>query len=321
VLPSKHGALSSLEPCFARPLADARLLRAVAAGFPMQIELTAAERGHIVNALLPPTDLRGEWGLAAQGTYSLCSAGGERASVWASLTKHSCMSVADHPLPPSVLHTTTDHWAVSNEVLFLHGDGNRDGDLADLVSLLSSAGCEVTDAPKRAFEGLERAAASSGVKPQAFTPAAVRDWMTGSGRGQLQAWLNSLDDAARCVACRQLLAYVVSDLDKVGRPAAVQVMSIPLVCLVDGSCGSITDRTANGKLLLDLESDTSGTLVASCGLELMQIPSRFVEDADGDDNSCARILWPHRERLGIDAFSPADAVVAKVSIPTVNRDP
>eukprot|EP00966_Prymnesium_polylepis_P253434 5857408-Prymnesium_polylepis.1 len=99
--------------------------------------------------------------------------------------------------------------------------------------------------------------------------------MTGSGRGQLQAWLNSLDDAARCVACRQLLAYVVSDLDKVGRPAAVQVMSIPLVCLVDGSCGSITDRTANGKLLLDLESDTSGTLVASCGLELMQIPSRF----------------------------------------------
>ena len=46
--------------------AYARLIRALATGFSLQIQLTDAQRGEVVNALMPPTDLTGVFGGAAR---------------------------------------------------------------------------------------------------------------------------------------------------------------------------------------------------------------------------------------------------------------
>ena len=104
---------------------------------------------------------------------------------------------------------------------------------------------------------------------------------------------------------------------------------IPLIALTDGSVAAVSRHSSprggpgymgnSPDLLLDLETDPSGQLIASCGLELLlgagvptahgqSMGGRFVEDVDHASSSCARLLWHVREGISLRPFSPADAI-------------
>ena len=208
--------------------AYARLLRELAYGSPLGgvLQLSTAQRGEVVHALLPPDALPGVFGLAASGTFALLLQ--PRSPVWDVFRehaarepprrRHSALLAASSSSVSGgceVLHTLADSWVAPTHALFLHGLGPEHAIAASEAAIaLSESGCAVTHAPQGAFAGFTAAAKSLKLSPaRALTPAAVRGWLRDSeGGAKAVTYLGGLEPAARRAACRTLLSFVLSDV-------------------------------------------------------------------------------------------------------------
>ena len=207
-------------------------------------------------------------------------------------------------------HATDGAWLTPNQALF--ADENESD--VELLKVLTGAGCPITLAPEAACAGFE-----TQMNVKRLTPKTACDWMH-EHTELLEQHLDSKVWAERVKWCRVVLKYLLGEPSLIRDPRGVRHLKI--IPMQDGE--TLCSIAEDPSILLDLEEEhDEGSALKSKGLasklitpervkelHVSKARARIVEDGDdevGDEDSCTRLLWPHRAHFEpgrLQAISP-----------------